>query len=46
MDGLFWTSYGILAGLALGFTGLATGVLVARRRVELRILARTTGHRR
>jgi hypothetical protein len=46
MDGLFWTSYGILAGLALGFTGLATGILVARRRVELHVVARTIGHRR
>lgn len=47
MAGLFWTSYGVLAGLALGLSGLATGILVARRRVALRTVPmRTPVHRR
>jgi len=47
MAGLFWTSYGILAGLALGLSGIATGILVARRRVALRpVPARTISSRR
>ena len=35
MDGLFWMSYGILAGLALGLSGIATGLLVVRHRAGL-----------
>ncbi len=34
MHGLFWMSYGILAGLALGLSGLAIGILVARHRAR------------
>lgn len=34
MHGLFLMSYGILAGLALGLSGLATGLLVVRGRAQ------------
>ena len=39
MDGLFWTSYGIFAGLALGLGGTALGILVARARLDARLHA-------
>lgn len=34
MGGMFWTSYGILAGLALGLAGTSVGILVARARMD------------
>ncbi|MFO1186042.1 MAG: hypothetical protein U1E87_00425 [Alphaproteobacteria bacterium] len=32
MSELLWTSYGILAGTALGFAGIAIGLVVVRDR--------------
>jgi hypothetical protein len=32
MVGMFWTSYAVLAGTALGFAGTAIGLIVARDR--------------
>lgn len=42
MEDMFWTSYGIFAGLALGLGGLVTGILVARDRIDAKAFHKST----
>ena len=36
MVGIFWTSYAVAAGIALGFIGVAAGLLISQGRPSAR----------